>query len=154
MNATQGMNIIKAASEAHSWDVNLSEMARIWKGGCIIRAKFLDRIKNAYKENPALSSLLMDKGFAKDLVRPNCYCAAELYHLCCLLFSSLIAAKWSVRLLVVTDFVALPIFRVREYTVKQNCLHHRCRWRGTRSGSTSFGWRRTAASRCLAWRRA
>ena len=78
------MNIIKAASEAHSWDVNLSEMARIWKGGCIIRAKFLDRIKNAYKENPALSSLLMDKGFAKDLVRPNCNCAAELYHLCCL----------------------------------------------------------------------
>jgi 6-phosphogluconate dehydrogenase len=66
------MNIIKAASEAHSWDVNLSEMARIWKGGCIIRAKFLDRIKNAYKENPALSSLLMDRGFA------------ELYHLCCL----------------------------------------------------------------------
>jgi 6-phosphogluconate dehydrogenase len=66
--AVQGMNIIKAASVEHGWDVDLSEMARIWKGGCIIRAAFLDRIKKAYKANPALASLLMDEGFAKDMV--------------------------------------------------------------------------------------
>jgi 6-phosphogluconate dehydrogenase len=65
----QGMNIIKAASAHHEWNVGLSELARIWKGGCIIRARFLDRIKSAYAANPALDSLLMDPGFAKDLVR-------------------------------------------------------------------------------------
>ena len=65
----QGMNVIKAASAVHEWDVDLSEMARIWKGGCIIRAKFLDRIKSAYKSDPALTSLLMDEGFAQDMVR-------------------------------------------------------------------------------------
>lgn len=67
------MNIIKAASAQHDWGVDLSEMARIWKGGCIIRAKYLDRIKSAYKADPALESLLLDDGFAKDLVRcPRC----------------------------------------------------------------------------------
>jgi 6-phosphogluconate dehydrogenase len=66
------MNLIKAASAEHEWHIDLSEMARIWKGGCIIRAAFLDRIKNAYKGNPALMSLLMDEAFAKDMVRQQC----------------------------------------------------------------------------------
>jgi 6-phosphogluconate dehydrogenase len=63
------MNIIKKASAEHEWGIDLGEMARIWKGGCIIRAKFLDRIKNSYQSNPALANLLVDEGFAKDLVR-------------------------------------------------------------------------------------
>jgi 6-phosphogluconate dehydrogenase len=63
------MNIIKAKSDEMGWDVDLAGLARIWKGGCIIRAGFLDRIKNAYLENPKLDSLLLSEGFAKDLVR-------------------------------------------------------------------------------------
>ena len=68
--AVQGMNIIKAKSDEMGWEVDLAGLARIWKGGCIIRAGFLDRIKNAYLENPKLDSLLVSEGFAKDLVRP------------------------------------------------------------------------------------
>lgn len=41
----QGMNLIRAKSLEQGWDLNLGELARIWKGGCIIRAIFLDRIK-------------------------------------------------------------------------------------------------------------
>merc|ERR1712057_127420 len=48
----QGMNIIKAKSMEQEWDIPMGELARIWKGGCIIRAGFLDQIKEAYKSNP------------------------------------------------------------------------------------------------------
>jgi len=44
------MNIIKEASEQFEWNIDLSECARIWKGGCIIRAAFLDKIRIAYKK--------------------------------------------------------------------------------------------------------
>merc|ERR1739847_198956 len=50
----QGMNIIKAKSMEQEWDIPMGELARIWKGGCIIRAGFLDQIKEAYKSNPEL----------------------------------------------------------------------------------------------------
>ena len=63
----QGMNLIKAASKEFGWGVNLGEAARIWKGGCIIRAKFLDRIKQAYERNPDLANLCIDPEFAKEL---------------------------------------------------------------------------------------
>eukprot|EP00882_Tetradesmus_deserticola_P003438 GHRQ01003635.1.p1 GENE.GHRQ01003635.1~~GHRQ01003635.1.p1 ORF type:complete len:556 (+),score=245.36 GHRQ01003635.1:190-1668(+) len=63
----QGMNIIKAKSEEKGWGVDLGGLARIWKGGCIIRAGFLDRIKQAYQRDPSLPSLLVDPTFAKDL---------------------------------------------------------------------------------------
>eukprot|EP00617_Octactis_speculum_P008055 CAMPEP_0185779372 /NCGR_PEP_ID=MMETSP1174-20130828/95630_1 /TAXON_ID=35687 /ORGANISM="Dictyocha speculum, Strain CCMP1381" /LENGTH=494 /DNA_ID=CAMNT_0028468501 /DNA_START=8 /DNA_END=1492 /DNA_ORIENTATION=+ len=63
----QGMNIIRGASEAFGWDVNLGESARIWKGGCIIRAKFLSTISQAYTENPDLASLLVHPVFAEEL---------------------------------------------------------------------------------------
>jgi 6-phosphogluconate dehydrogenase len=59
----QGFNLIRAGSEEWKWDINLSEMARIWKGGCIIRARFLDRIKAAYQRDPALKNLLLDEDF-------------------------------------------------------------------------------------------
>mmetsp|Transcript_40271 Transcript_40271/g.48804 ORF Transcript_40271/g.48804 Transcript_40271/m.48804 type:complete len:506 (+) Transcript_40271:116-1633(+) len=64
----QGMNLIRAKSEAMGWDLDLGEMARIWKGGCIIRAAFLDRIKQAYDRDAALPSLLVDGAFAQELV--------------------------------------------------------------------------------------
>jgi 6-phosphogluconate dehydrogenase len=57
----QGMNLIKAGSEAFDWNINLSEVARIWQGGCIIRAKFLRKIKEAYLRDPHLENLLLDE---------------------------------------------------------------------------------------------
>jgi 6-phosphogluconate dehydrogenase len=63
----QGMNIIKEASTQLDWSVDLGECARIWKGGCIIRARFLDRIKAAYDRNPNTPSLLVDPDFAREL---------------------------------------------------------------------------------------
>jgi 6-phosphogluconate dehydrogenase len=57
----QGFHLIKAASEEHGWNVNLAEVARIWKGGCIIRAVFLDVIVRAYEDTPSLAHLLFDE---------------------------------------------------------------------------------------------
>ncbi|KAL1370657.1 hypothetical protein HN51_000891 [Arachis hypogaea] len=64
----QGMNLIRAKSMEKGWDLKLGELARIWKGGCIIRAIFLDRIKKAYDRNPNLANLLVDPEFAKEII--------------------------------------------------------------------------------------
>jgi len=53
------MNIIKAKSDEKEWGIDLGGLARIWKGGCIIRAQFLDRIKQAYRRDPKLPNLLV-----------------------------------------------------------------------------------------------
>ncbi|KXZ52783.1 hypothetical protein GPECTOR_8g171 [Gonium pectorale] len=63
----QGMNIIKAKSVEKKWNIDLGGLARIWKGGCIIRAQFLDRIRQAYARDPELPSLLVDPAFAEEL---------------------------------------------------------------------------------------
>ncbi|KAI3955802.1 hypothetical protein MKW98_006162 [Papaver atlanticum] len=65
----QGMNLLRAKSNEKGWGLDLGEMARIWKGGCIIRAVFLDRIKQAYRRNPQLASLVVDPEFAKEMVQ-------------------------------------------------------------------------------------
>ncbi|CAM8950502.1 unnamed protein product [Rhodiola kirilowii] len=65
----QGMNLLRAKSNEKEWNLNLGELARIWKGGCIIRAVFLDRIKKAYQRNPSLASLVVDPEFAKEIVQ-------------------------------------------------------------------------------------
>uniref|UniRef100_A0A7C9DAX9 phosphogluconate dehydrogenase (NADP(+)-dependent, decarboxylating) n=1 Tax=Opuntia streptacantha TaxID=393608 RepID=A0A7C9DAX9_OPUST len=52
------MNLLRAKSIEKRWGLNLAELARIWKGGCIIRAVFLERIKRAYQRNPNLASLV------------------------------------------------------------------------------------------------
>jgi 6-phosphogluconate dehydrogenase len=59
----QGMNLIKAGSDEYGWNINLSEVARIWQGGCIIRAKFLGEIMRAYQRDATLPSLLLDDQF-------------------------------------------------------------------------------------------
>ena len=59
----QGMSLIAKGSTAHNWGIDLSEMARIWKGGCIIRARFLDAIMNAYNRRADLPNLLLDDEF-------------------------------------------------------------------------------------------
>ena len=63
----QGMNIIRAKSKEQDWKVDVGSLARIWKGGCIIRAGFLDDIKKAYFNNPDLDNLLLDPFFAKGI---------------------------------------------------------------------------------------
>jgi 6-phosphogluconate dehydrogenase len=59
----QGMQLIGAGSKEYDWSVDLREMARIWKGGCIIRARFLDTIMKAYEKRPDLPNLLLDEVF-------------------------------------------------------------------------------------------
>ncbi|MFN2533129.1 MAG: NADP-dependent phosphogluconate dehydrogenase [Pyrinomonadaceae bacterium] len=59
----QGMTLIKAGSDSFNWSIDLSEVARIWQGGCIIRARFLGKIKEAYLRNPMLKNLLLDEDF-------------------------------------------------------------------------------------------
>lgn len=59
----QGMNLIRKGSDEYGWDINLGELSRIWKGGCIIRAQFLDKIKQAYQRRPDLPNLLLDPDF-------------------------------------------------------------------------------------------
>lgn len=60
----QGFDQMAAASKEYGWDLDLGAMATIWRGGCIIRAKFLDRIRAAYDANPNLPTLLADPTFA------------------------------------------------------------------------------------------
>ncbi|MFD4367567.1 NADP-dependent phosphogluconate dehydrogenase [Rhodococcus sp. NPDC058521] len=55
----QGFDQIAAGSAEYGWDVNPADLATIWRGGCIIRARFLNRIKDAYDENPQLPSLIL-----------------------------------------------------------------------------------------------
>ncbi|MGY0020201.1 NADP-dependent phosphogluconate dehydrogenase [Streptomyces sp. YJ-C3] len=64
---TQGFHEIAAGSETYDWDIDSGAVARIWRGGCIIRAAFLDRITAAYEAEPGLVSLLSDKGFADEI---------------------------------------------------------------------------------------
>jgi 6-phosphogluconate dehydrogenase len=63
----QGMNLLRNASNVREWGINLGELARIWKAGCIIRAQFLGRIKEAYDRDANLTNLLIDSGFRKEL---------------------------------------------------------------------------------------
>jgi 6-phosphogluconate dehydrogenase len=55
----QGMALLRAASVTYEYNLNLAEIARIWKGGCIIRAKLLDPIREAFGAQPDLASLLL-----------------------------------------------------------------------------------------------
>jgi 6-phosphogluconate dehydrogenase len=63
----QGFDTIRAASDEYQWNVDLGQMATIWRGGCIIRARFLDRIREAYDRQPELPTLLVDDYFRQAL---------------------------------------------------------------------------------------
>jgi len=60
----QGFDHIQAGSEEYGWDIDRGAMATIWRGGCIIRARFLNRIREAYDQHPDLPSLLVAPYFA------------------------------------------------------------------------------------------
>ncbi|MFE9776931.1 NADP-dependent phosphogluconate dehydrogenase [Streptomyces sp. NPDC005775] len=64
---TQGFHEIAAGSEQYDWNIDLGKVAAIWRGGCIIRAAFLDRITSAYEAQPQLPSLISDKSFAQEI---------------------------------------------------------------------------------------
>ncbi|GAA4824648.1 NADP-dependent phosphogluconate dehydrogenase [Actinomycetospora corticicola] len=61
----QGFNEIQAGAEEYGWDIDLGKVASIWRGGCIIRAKFLEEITAAYEREPGLTTLLTDQAFAE-----------------------------------------------------------------------------------------
>jgi len=59
----QGFVLMKAASEEYKWSINFGSVALMWRGGCIIRSKFLGNIKDAFDKNPKLENLLLDDFF-------------------------------------------------------------------------------------------
>jgi 6-phosphogluconate dehydrogenase len=61
----QGFNLMRLADMEYGYNLNFSEVARIWRGGCIIRARFLSDVQRAFKGNPRLTNLMMDPGFSK-----------------------------------------------------------------------------------------
>merc|ERR1719232_494465 len=65
----QGLSLIKAASDANNWNIDLSDCVQLWRGGCIIRAALLEKIHKAYKTNEDLPNLMVDPNFAEDLNR-------------------------------------------------------------------------------------
>ena len=64
----QGMALLSKASKEFNFNLNLAEIARIWKGGCIIQAGFLDKIKKAFNENPDLANLLLAPEFKQSIL--------------------------------------------------------------------------------------
>lgn len=59
----QGFQLMRAAAEEYHWDLKFGEIALMWRGGCIIRAQFLSKIKAAFDNNPKLENLLLDDYF-------------------------------------------------------------------------------------------
>ncbi|UDM32208.1 NADP-dependent phosphogluconate dehydrogenase [Lentilactobacillus laojiaonis] len=63
MSYAQGFEQLRVASEYYDWDLDLGELAKIWRAGCIIRAQFLQNITSAYNKDPKLTNLLLDPYF-------------------------------------------------------------------------------------------
>jgi len=65
----QGFDLIVAGAREYGWDIDLGALAKIWRAGCIIRARFLNRIVDAYATKPDLETLLVDPYFADAVAR-------------------------------------------------------------------------------------
>ena len=63
----QGFALLKAASQEYGWNLSFGEIALLWRGGCIIRARFLDKIRDAFVQNPTLPNLMLDPFFTNVL---------------------------------------------------------------------------------------
>jgi len=63
----QGFQLMRAAQKEYGWKLNFGQIAQIWRGGCIIRAAFLQKITEAYAKNPKLANLLLDPYFNKTI---------------------------------------------------------------------------------------
>jgi len=65
----QGFMLMRSASDENKWKLNYGSIALMWRGGCIIRSKFLGNIKQAFDKNPKLASLLVDPFFIGEITR-------------------------------------------------------------------------------------
>jgi len=65
----QGYMLMRAAAKEYKWNLNYGGIALMWRGGCIIRSRFLGRIKEAYEKTPKLTNLLLDKFFKGEIKR-------------------------------------------------------------------------------------
>ena len=63
----QGYTLMRTAAKTYGWNLNYGGIALMWRGGCIIRSRFLGKIKEAYDNNPELSNLLLDPYFKKTI---------------------------------------------------------------------------------------
>ena len=63
----QGYMLLSAAAKEHGWNLNMGGIALMWRGGCIIRSRFLGKIKAAFDTNPSLENLLLDSFFSTAL---------------------------------------------------------------------------------------
>ena len=66
---SQGMNLLRVASDAYKYNLNLADVARIWQGGCIIRAGLLEKIRASYAAQPALENPLLDSTIVAEIIR-------------------------------------------------------------------------------------
>ncbi len=66
----QGVSLLQAASTEKNYNINLAEIAKIWRGGCIIRSAMLEDIRGAYAKDPSLANLIIDDNFAR-ILREN-----------------------------------------------------------------------------------
>ena len=92
----QGMALLRAASHENGYDLNYGEIAKIWRGGCIIRARFLNRIREAYRRDMDLPNLLLDPDFRDEVQRRQAalrfvVATAVSQGIPCLAFSSALA---------------------------------------------------------------
>jgi 6-phosphogluconate dehydrogenase len=60
----QGYMLLKTAAKENGWKLNMGGIALMWRGGCIIRSRFLAKIKDAFDKNPAIENLLLDSFFS------------------------------------------------------------------------------------------
>lgn len=67
MAYAQGMALLSAASREYKWNLKLDEIAALWEGGCIIRARFLEQIRHAYKRDGNLANLILDPAMKKEV---------------------------------------------------------------------------------------
>ncbi len=65
----QGFSLMRVAQKEFDWNLNFGDIARIWRGGCIIRARFLQKITEAYERDPQLANLLLDPYFRAEIER-------------------------------------------------------------------------------------
>jgi 6-phosphogluconate dehydrogenase len=76
----QGYMLLKAAAKENGWNLNMGGIALMWRGGCIIRSRFLAKIKEAFDKNPGLDNLLLDNFFSEVLNRYQASWRKALVH--------------------------------------------------------------------------
>jgi 6-phosphogluconate dehydrogenase len=68
MSYAQGFQLLRAAAKEYKWDLNYGSIAMLWRGGCIIRARFLEEIKKAFDQEPGLMNLILAPYF-RDVIK-------------------------------------------------------------------------------------